>query len=207
MTLIEPFPDFHRMIGPCQGGVPPKLANMWVSITTRLTGLFTQFKHPTMTLIFNVDFTNAVCSGLLFRPLYLSIPCGHLGEFFAGWGGSWMLPVVMSTSEKVGRGRFSIVEIFQNWCGVDQIGVGQGWMQFPHHRDLPKLAWLLHQIFTKVEAESLMKNNHFAAKGEQIYKKNESPYDMNRRFTIVGIYSQSFGKHPTWNQVNLIMLQ
>ena len=111
MTLIEPFPDFHRMIGPCQGGVPPKLANMWpfclfVCIKKRLTGLFAQFKHPTMTLIFNVDFTNAVCSGLLFRPLYLSIPCGRLGELSPGWGGSWM----MITSEKVGRGRFSIVK-------------------------------------------------------------------------------------------------
>ena len=39
-----------------------------------------------------------------------------------------MKPVVMSTSEKVERGRFSIATFSKTGVGVDQVGVGQGWM-------------------------------------------------------------------------------
>ena len=179
---------------------------MWlfVCIKRRLTGLFTQFKHPNIFFCFQRRLHERSLLRFALSTFVFEHSLWSLGRILCRV--RWKLNAACCDEHIRKSGKGAIFHSKKN-PKLDQVGVGQGWMQFPHHRDLPKLAWLLHQIFTKVEAESLMKNNHFAAKGEQIYKKDESPYDMNRRFTIVGIYSQSFGKHPTWNQVNLIMLQ
>lgn len=148
---------------------------------------------PPFFFVFNVDFTNAVCWGLLFRPLYLSIPCGHLGEFFAGWGGSWR---IMSTCEKVGRWRFSIAKMFQNWCGGRPSWCRSGLDVISSPQRFNKVGVTFEPDFYQSWSGKFDETTISPQRVSKFTKKMSRHSSMNRSFTVVGIYSESFGNHP-----------